>query len=230
MLANFLAYERVPFDTDRISLVDSAKTFLATRASWERQSRSGIRVAWNQVTEDNNPKKGGASVGSPPAVSPPADSPPADSPPATEQCMLFMQQYRHCAPQGEEYFATLDVRAPDGLRIDEASVDHVTPANTKQNLSVKGGRLTRTLVAFGEFDKATDQAVTFKYGDLTWRSDNHHVQAPAYCEPSVWSTDKWNCNGLGRKEKRQFLAQDPLAVAVRLPHLNPFRPWDYSRR
>ncbi|RKL50662.1 hypothetical protein BFJ72_g115 [Fusarium proliferatum] len=55
-IANLLSYEKVPFDTSDGNLVKNLKTYLQSdAASWERYP--GIRVLWNGVREENNPRE-----------------------------------------------------------------------------------------------------------------------------------------------------------------------------
>ncbi|KAI3576233.1 peptidase S8/S53 domain-containing protein [Fusarium oxysporum f. sp. albedinis] len=55
-IANLLSYEEVPFDTSDGNLVKNLKAYLQSdAASWERYP--GIRVLWNGVREENNPKE-----------------------------------------------------------------------------------------------------------------------------------------------------------------------------
>ncbi|RBA20688.1 alkaline serine protease Alp1 [Fusarium proliferatum] len=55
-IANLLSYEKVPFDTSDGNLVKNFKTHLQSdAASWERYP--GIRVLWNGVREENNPRE-----------------------------------------------------------------------------------------------------------------------------------------------------------------------------
>ena len=55
-VANLLAYDTVPFDTSDGNLVKNLKAYLQSdQASWERVD--GIRVLWNGVTQENNPKE-----------------------------------------------------------------------------------------------------------------------------------------------------------------------------
>ena len=56
VLANFLSYDPVPFNTDDGKVAANAKKYLQEVASWERQK--GVKVIWNGVTEKENPKKG----------------------------------------------------------------------------------------------------------------------------------------------------------------------------
>ena len=137
------------------------------------------------------------------------------------QCFFYLQQYRRCEPSGEEYFATLDMRQPDGLRIDEASRPDITAANQASPLVVTGGALKKDFSAVGKFDtgnQGDEQAMYFTYGDLQWNSANNDFKAPAYCDkPGAWDNPDWNCNGIG---KRQFYAVDgsDRARAVSLSH------------
>ncbi|RSL79299.1 hypothetical protein CEP52_017540 [Fusarium oligoseptatum] len=55
-IANLLSYDTVPFDTSDGNLVKNLKAYLQSdQASWERVE--GVRVLWNGVTEENNPRK-----------------------------------------------------------------------------------------------------------------------------------------------------------------------------
>ncbi|KAF5687747.1 subtilisin [Fusarium circinatum] len=55
-IANLLSYDTVPFDTSDGNLVKNLKAYLQSdAASWERYP--GIRVLWNGVREENNPKE-----------------------------------------------------------------------------------------------------------------------------------------------------------------------------
>ncbi len=56
VLANYLAYESVPFDTSDGKLAASARDYLSNKANWQRQD--GIKTIWNEVQEKDNPKKG----------------------------------------------------------------------------------------------------------------------------------------------------------------------------
>ena len=59
VLANFLVYDKVPFDTSDGKVAANAKKYLQDTANWARQP--GVKVIWNGVTEANNPKKGGGT-------------------------------------------------------------------------------------------------------------------------------------------------------------------------
>jgi len=54
LLAYFLSLETVPFDTSDGALTLNALNFLKDTASWVR-TPGGPKVAWNLVTEDENP-------------------------------------------------------------------------------------------------------------------------------------------------------------------------------
>lgn len=55
-IVNLLSYEKVPFDTSDGNLVKNLKAYLQSdAASWERYP--GIRVLWNGVREENNPRE-----------------------------------------------------------------------------------------------------------------------------------------------------------------------------
>ena len=55
VLANYLAYKPVPFDTTPGKLAAAAKKYLINSANWQRQQ--GIKVVWDEVDEKHNPKK-----------------------------------------------------------------------------------------------------------------------------------------------------------------------------
>lgn len=55
MLATLMAYETVPFETTDGHFAANAKDFLAQHANWLRQP--DVKVMWNRVTEDDNPRK-----------------------------------------------------------------------------------------------------------------------------------------------------------------------------
>lgn len=59
VLANFLAYDTIPFVITNKKLPTEAKKFLKTKASWNRIP--DVPAIWNRVTEADNPKKGGAA-------------------------------------------------------------------------------------------------------------------------------------------------------------------------
>jgi hypothetical protein len=60
MLATYLAYDTVPFDTSEGNMVAAAKNYLINKASWARaQSLNGL---WNEVDEAHNPKKAAAAA------------------------------------------------------------------------------------------------------------------------------------------------------------------------
>lgn len=59
VLANFLAYDTIPFVITNKNLPTEAKKFLKTKASWNRIP--DVPAIWNRVTEADNPKKGGAA-------------------------------------------------------------------------------------------------------------------------------------------------------------------------
>jgi len=55
-VANLLSYDTVPFDTSDGNLVKNLKGYLQSdQASWDRVD--GIRVLWNGVTQENNPRE-----------------------------------------------------------------------------------------------------------------------------------------------------------------------------
>lgn len=55
ILATFLAYDEVPFDTSTGNVAANAKKYLQDTANWSR--RPNVKVIWNGVTEANNPKE-----------------------------------------------------------------------------------------------------------------------------------------------------------------------------
>ena len=77
VLATFLAYEKVPFDTSDGQVASAAKKYLMDIARWNRQPN--MPVIWNGVTEaDNPPKEKAISSSSTPRSTPtvaPATSP-----------------------------------------------------------------------------------------------------------------------------------------------------------
>lgn len=60
VLANFLAYDTIPFVITNKNLPTEAKKFLKTKASWNRIP--DVSAIWNRVTEADNPKKAGAAT------------------------------------------------------------------------------------------------------------------------------------------------------------------------
>ena len=56
VLANYLAYESVPFDTSDGKLAASARDYVRNKANWQRQNN--IKAIWNEVSDKDNPKKG----------------------------------------------------------------------------------------------------------------------------------------------------------------------------
>jgi len=135
---------------------------------------------------------------------------PADG--ISNQCFFNMVQYYRCEPEGEMYFATVDMRKPDGLRIDNASLGNITAANEKSPLKIKGD-LGQELIIVGSTKNGKGFA-EFQYGDYKWNLDEHDAKKDGSCEaPKEWSTDDLKCNGLG---KRQFMTEDkdPRAIGV----------------
>ena len=56
MLAYFLSFDTVPFDTTTGSLAKNARDFMINTASWRRENDPDLpNVAWNLVTEAQNP-------------------------------------------------------------------------------------------------------------------------------------------------------------------------------
>ncbi len=56
VLANYLAYQSVPFDTSDGKVAASARDYLRNKANLQRHE--GIKTIWNEVKEKDNPKKG----------------------------------------------------------------------------------------------------------------------------------------------------------------------------
>lgn len=59
LLANFIAYDTIPFVITGKNLPAEAKKFLKEKASWNR--KSDVPAIWNRVSEADNPKKAGAA-------------------------------------------------------------------------------------------------------------------------------------------------------------------------
>ena len=61
VLANFLTYQPIPFDTERAdnAFVQKAKDYLKYTANWMRQD--DIKAIWNLVDEDHNPTNAAAA-------------------------------------------------------------------------------------------------------------------------------------------------------------------------
>lgn len=59
VLANFLSYNSIPFDTTNADLefVKSAKKYVQETASWKRKSDVEVPVIWNLIDEEHNPKR-----------------------------------------------------------------------------------------------------------------------------------------------------------------------------
>ena len=75
MLATFLAYDRIPFDTSDGKVAANAKVYLEKTASWPR--KADVQVLWNGVSKDDNPSK--AQNPATPASVAPAIPPAANS-------------------------------------------------------------------------------------------------------------------------------------------------------
>lgn len=67
-MANFLAYDEVPFDTSNGKLAAAAKQFLMDKANWAR--KKNVPLIWNLVEEKDNPKEESPSTPTPPTVPP----------------------------------------------------------------------------------------------------------------------------------------------------------------
>jgi hypothetical protein len=133
------------------------------------------------------------------------------------QCFFNMVQYYRCEPEGENYFATVDMREPGGNRIDDATLTQITAANEKSHLKVKG-RLTKELTIVGRTKNGKGFA-EFQYGDYKWNLDEpYDAKKDGSCDaPPEWIPgDFTKCKNV---HKRQFYAEDkdPQAVAVGFP-------------
>ena len=53
VIANYLAYDKVPFDQADGKLAGSVRDYLANTANWER--KAGTKVIWNEVTGKPSP-------------------------------------------------------------------------------------------------------------------------------------------------------------------------------
>lgn len=74
MLATYLAYDTVPFDTSAGNLVAAAKKYLIDKASWARAQN--LKALWSEVDEAHNPKKDAAAAATPTPSTTTQDSPP----------------------------------------------------------------------------------------------------------------------------------------------------------
>ncbi len=98
VLANYLAYKPVPFDTTPGKLAAAAKQYLIDHANWKRQQRT--KVIWNEVDENHNPKKAGAAHPKSSSVAPVDPSPstagpaPATAPYAQGTCGIHITQWK----------------------------------------------------------------------------------------------------------------------------------------
>lgn len=100
VIANFLAYDTIPFVITGKNLPTEAKKYLKEKASWSRQK--DVPAIWNRVTEANNPKKAGvASVESTsqptttaaPTTSAPPATPTPVAPYAQGTCHIHVDQW-----------------------------------------------------------------------------------------------------------------------------------------
>lgn len=175
MLATYLAYDNVPFDTAPGKLAAAAKKYLIDHASWERQPDS--KVLWNEVDEAHNPKKASAATAPTYQTSGP---PPATAPYAQGICGVHITQMALVYNPDGEY--ELEVLMTDN---NHAQIGYTQPqhANAIHPLQFQS-KLEDLLVCVPE---AQHDYIAFALGAQQWPSDGDFAQgAVPSCSVGGW--------------------------------------------
>jgi hypothetical protein len=171
MLATYLAYDTVPFDTTPDKLAAAAKHCLIDHTHWQRQPN--IKVLWNEVDEAHNPKKASsdpliypaASIEPAPApTSQTAGPPPATAPYAEGVCAINVTQMEVAVNPNGEY--KLEVTMTDNNKA-QIGYTEATQANATHPLYFQS-KLEEVLVCVPE---SRNDYITFALGAQQWPSN-----------------------------------------------------------
>lgn len=177
MLANYLAYDTVPFDTSRGNLVAAAKTYLIQRANWPRIPN--VRSLWNEVDEAHNPKKGSTTKS--PSTSGPA---PATAPYAPGVCGVDVTQWEQ--PFGDNGTYSLEVSMTDNNKTQIGYTQEEDGYSDSNPLQLQS-KLEDVLTCKPE--KEHDY-IAFALGSQAWSSDGKFKKGDVpSCTVSGWNGD-----------------------------------------
>lgn len=176
VLANFLAYKPVPFDTTPGKLAAAAKQYLIDHGNWQRQP--GTKVIWKEVDEDHNPKKSAAS---------PVGPAPGTAPYAQGTCGLQVTEWKATFDDSGNY--DLEVLMTDNNKT-QIGYTQRTQANASVPLYFQS-RLEDELECIPE---AHHDYIQFALGAQQWPSDGKFAPGaiPSCNVPAQWSGDAAN--------------------------------------
>ncbi|KAF5024502.1 hypothetical protein F66182_3442 [Fusarium sp. NRRL 66182] len=210
-IANILSYETVPFDTSDGNLVKNLKAYLLSdKGSWERVP--GIRVLWNGVTEEYNPREKVVCSGLERNLYVERDD--VKGIIENDFCPVVLGQHvsqQHSSPISRIYnqdtpnMVTLSVDFGAGLSIKQSKEDCI-----KYLMMVVDGC---------DFDKETNPA-NYKGGGTTKRG-RHSIQRIS-CTYKVLFNEYWVWgHGWASSDSGQYLKKRVEACA-------PFPPWKFE--
>lgn len=176
MLATYLAYDTVPFDTTPGKLAAAAKAFLIQTANWQRVPN--LKSLWNEVDEAHNPKKG--STTDKPSTSGPA---PRTAPYAQGKCSVSVTQWKKPLNDDGTYSLEVSMTVNNKNQIGYTQRgDGYSDSKPLQFLS----KLEDILTCRPE--KKNDY-IAFTLGSQTWPSNGKFAKgdAPSSCTVGAWT-------------------------------------------
>ncbi len=182
VIANFLAYDTIPWDMSDGKVAANAKQYLQDTANWKRLQ--GTKIIWNGVSEQDNPKK----PRPPPANNPvTAGPPPASAPYAQGTCGIHVTEWR--SPFDESGNYDLEVTMTDNKQA-QIGYTQRTPASANNPLRFQS-KLEDELVCVPELQ---NNYIAFALGEQQWPSDGNFAKGaiPSCTVPPKWSEDTGN--------------------------------------
>lgn len=198
VLANFLTYDPIPFDTENadIVFVHKAKDYLKNTANWAR--KDDVKAIWNLVDEEHNPKKTDAaspetSTEEAPAiktqwVSVPTPKPVA--PYAQGTCHIHVKQWAMNGRNDGDYDLEVAMTDNDGNQI--GYTERGGPYSDSDPLEFKS-KLEDPLWCKPE-DR--NDYIAFAAGGQAWPSNGEFADgAVPSCSVGGWDGDSYRLNG-----------------------------------
>jgi len=171
VLADFLAYDPVPFNTDDHKVAANAKKFLQDTANWQR--KQDVKAIRNLVTKADNPPKG-----EPIAHKPDTNGPaPMSAPYAPGTCSLDLNQTKtDNTDRTGEYLHELLITDNSGAQIGYTEPGAITPDHPLGLQSKLEELLEMSPV------KGHHSSVNLALGQQMWDTTQNDVGRIPYCE------------------------------------------------
>jgi len=171
VLANFLTYNPVPFNTDDHKVAAKAKNFLQDTANWQR--KQDVKVIWNLVTKADNPPKG-EPIAQKPDTSGPA---PTSAPYAPGTCSLDLNQTKtDNTDKTGEYLLEPLITDNSGAQIGYTEPEAITPDHPLGLQSKLKELLKMSPI------KDHHGSVKFALGQQMWDTTQNDAGKIPYCE------------------------------------------------